>query len=101
MVELSSESLISLKDACAYLPGRPHISTMWRWIKRGIAGIRLETVKVGGKRFTSVEAIERFIASTTAEADIALSGDNSAPRVASNREKQVDQARRICNSHGV
>jgi hypothetical protein len=32
-----------------------------RWRTRGIRGIVLETVKVGGTRYTTAEAIQRFI----------------------------------------
>ena len=33
--------------------------------------MRLETVVIGGRRFTSAEALERFAAATTAAADAA------------------------------
>jgi hypothetical protein len=32
-----------------------------RWADTGVDGVVLETVKVGGRRFTSLEAIERFL----------------------------------------
>jgi hypothetical protein len=61
MTNSLNESHITLAEAARLLPGRPHSSTLARWALRGVKGVRLETVKVGGRRFTSREAIERFI----------------------------------------
>jgi hypothetical protein len=56
------ESLISIPDACEIIPGRPHLATVYRWMVKGVrGGIRLETALVGGRRFTSREAIQRFV----------------------------------------
>jgi len=57
------------------LPGQPHLSTLWRWYRRGVRGVRLETVVVGGRRFTSRAAIERFIERTTVARDGAVHDD--------------------------
>ena len=40
---------------------RPHLETVRRWAKLGVHGVKLETFMVGGRRHTSVGAIERFI----------------------------------------
>jgi hypothetical protein len=43
-------------------PGRrPHAATVHRWILRGVGGVHLEAVKLGGRWATSVEAVDRFI----------------------------------------
>ena len=55
------EKLLSVNEAAKVIPGRPHLSTVWRWISYGVGGVRLETVQIGGRRYTSFEAIERFI----------------------------------------
>jgi hypothetical protein len=59
---LLAESLLSLSEAGRTLPQRPSPVTMWRWSRRGIRGIRLESILIGGRRFTSREALGRFIA---------------------------------------
>ena len=69
ILDLSQEHLVTLTEASRIIPGSPHFSTLWRWYQRGIRGTRLETVIVGGRRFTSREAIKRFIARTTAARD--------------------------------
>lgn len=45
---------------------RPHASTTWRWTKRGVRGVKLETRVVGGRPMTTTEWVEEFIAATTA-----------------------------------
>ncbi len=64
-VDILNEDVVSLADAAKLLPTRPHVSTMWRWHRRGVRGIRLETAVLGGKRYTSREAIQRFVSRTT------------------------------------
>ena len=70
MIDLEHESLISLAEAATLLPRRrkgkkPHISCLYRWASRGLRGVRLETVQIGGTRCTSREALARFFASLT------------------------------------
>ncbi len=50
--------------------GRPiNVSTIWRWAKRGVRGIRLETELQGGMRLTSEEALIRFFTALQAIRD--------------------------------
>lgn len=44
-----------------------HVCTMWRWVRRGIKGICLESFTIGGKRFTTREAVARFILRTNSK----------------------------------
>ena len=39
----------------------PHPETVARWARKGCRGVRLETVLVGGRRYSSAEAVDRFI----------------------------------------
>lgn len=73
-IQLDSESLLTLQAAARSLPGHPHISTLHRWRLRGIRGVRLETCLIGGSRYTSKEALQCFIDSTSKAA-----GVNPAP----------------------
>lgn len=83
MIDISTESLLSLADAARALPGRPHASTLWRWRTRGVAGRKLETVSLGGRVYTSREALQRFASH---------SGDSPAP-ARSDREREAAIAR--------
>jgi hypothetical protein len=61
MIDPRTESLVSFPDAPNSIPGKPHISTLHRWRLKGVRGRRLETIVRGGRRFTSIEAINRFM----------------------------------------
>lgn len=56
--------LLTLAEAAALLPGqngkRPSISTLWRWCRHGLNGVRLEYVRCGRKMLTSRQALCRF-----------------------------------------
>lgn len=71
-ITIQKESVLSLNEAIATLPcvdgRRPHLSTIWRWCKRGYRGIRLEYCRIGNRVVTSREALERFTQRLT-EAD--------------------------------
>ena len=74
-VRLLSETLMSLPDACLAFPGRKvSLPTLHRWRNSGARGICLETVLVGGRRMTSMEAIQRFLAAQNGQSG---SGDNA------------------------
>ena len=59
-IDIQSESLISMAQVGARIPGRPSACTIWRWATRGIRGRVLETIILGGRRYTSVQALQRF-----------------------------------------
>ena len=70
MIDVHSEDLIGLTEAAKLVPGGPvHRSTIDRWRLKGVNGVKLETIQIGGKRYTSRQAIfERFIPRTNATA---------------------------------
>ncbi len=66
MIDIVTEDLLPINKVPAELPNRPSVSTIWRWHLRGIAGVKLEATKVGGRKYTSREALARFFAATNA-----------------------------------
>ncbi len=59
---MNAEDYIPVGQANQHIPGRPSRETIWRWINRGVrGGHRLETLLVGGRRFTTHEMIADFI----------------------------------------
>jgi hypothetical protein len=60
--QLSGEDLLSLTAAAKETPGRPTVRTVWRWASSGVSGVKLQTLKVGGRTFTSRQALQRFLA---------------------------------------
>lgn len=87
MIDLSRETLIPIGKAPSLIAGRPHLSTVWRWLGRGCRGVVLESAKVGVKTFTSVEAVQRFSNALTS-----ASTGHSAPS-ATPRQREVSIAR--------
>jgi len=64
-LDLLTEDMIGLSKVPGELPGRINTSTVWRWTQRGVGGVKLETVNIGGKKMTSRQALSRFIAATS------------------------------------
>jgi Protein of unknown function (DUF1580) len=60
MIDIWTENIRTYSDASKLLPGRPHCATIARWASKGRNGVKLETVVIGGRRFTSLEAVERL-----------------------------------------
>jgi len=92
-----SESLLKLSCAGRILPDRPHSSTLHRWHLRGVRGIHLETILIGGIRYTSREALQRFFNATTAIAN----GEISPASTSTNREQKIKAAERELAEDGV
>jgi hypothetical protein len=45
------------------------LASLYRWLQRGISGVKLESLLVGGLRHTSLAAYHRFIVNVTAAKD--------------------------------
>lgn len=96
-IDFESETIITLGEACrAIPPNGASDATMARWIQKGVRGVKLETLLIGGRRVTSREAISRFIAAQNAD---------DAPAVpvitASQRKRQSEAARAELERMGV
>lgn len=87
MIDISSEQMVPVNQVPAHLPGRTHCSTIWRWVNKGVRGQRLETVMIGGIRYTSLESLQRFVEATTRAAN-GDAPDDEAPRPRSARQRQ-------------
>lgn len=61
MIDPRKETLIGIADARSQFPQQPSTATLWRWVLKGARGAVLESIHVGGRRFTSIEACERFV----------------------------------------
>jgi hypothetical protein len=92
MIDLKSESLLTLGQAAQRLPrrrrGRPvNISTVFRWIAHGIRGVRLEGIRVGGAIHTSEEALQRFADRLTDVSQLQAVSPSSRSRL-----REIEQA---------
>lgn len=87
MVDFLKEQRLSLTEL-ARQEG-VSVPTPWRWTQRGIRGVKLESFAIGGRRYTTQEAFQRFVAATTAAA---LGQTAPAPRTNREREAAIRKA---------
>jgi len=93
MIDLTQEELVPIRDVPKHLPPRPtgkrvHISAVYRWLLRGIRGVRLESLKIGGTTYTSKEALQRFADRLTSPAHVS----DTVPATTLTRKRQIDRA---------
>lgn len=60
------DEYIHLTKLPAFVPGRPHKSTIFRWIQLGVVApngerIKLETNRVGGRIFVKLSDLQTFL----------------------------------------
>jgi hypothetical protein len=77
-IDIQTETVIGIGEACrAFPPNGISDATMARFIQKGVKikalgiFVKLETIKIGGRRYTSKEAIASFIAAQNAVVIIA------------------------------
>lgn len=86
----SDFKLLTFPQASKVLPGHPHVSTLHRWRLRGVKGVKLETMLVGGRRFVSRDALAQFVASVTAKAE----AEPPPARTPRQRQRAIEAAER-------
>lgn len=109
-INIENETIVSLTEATKTLPRvngkRPAISTLWRWCRKGLRGVRLEYIRVGRNIATSREALSRFFAAL-ADADtppaqspppVTRPERSAAPAA---RQRALDEADRILEEAGI
>ena len=52
--------ILSLAEAAKALPGKVAVSTVWRWATTGQRGVRLDSLRIGGRIYTSRRALQSF-----------------------------------------
>lgn len=97
MIDVASERLFPLSEAPGHVPAKSRgrrvgLSTVYRWASGGIRGVTLETVPVGGVRYTSEEALVRFYARLAGDA--APAGQGGPSRSSAARRRAIDAAGR-------
>jgi hypothetical protein len=95
MIDPSTEEMIPFQQAGRRIPGNPSVCALHRWRISGVRGVKLDTLLCGGKRFTSAEAISRFIAAQNRD-------ESSAPAItAKQRRTQAESANRLLIEAGI
>lgn len=99
MINLATETVISLNEAAERLPRRRagkgiHIATMYRWIGHGVKGHKLECIRIGGSTCTSWQALQRFFDRLTGD-------DSDALRPTRSRQREIDKAEGELTEAGI
>ncbi len=95
MIDPTTEEMIPFQQASRRIPGNPSLCAFHRWRLSGVRGARLETLLVGGTRFTSAQAISRFIAAQNCD-------EQPAPTItAKQRRVQAEAANRVLQEAGI
>lgn len=98
-IDIYAESLHSLPDQSSRVPPKGvNPSTLWRWGTKGVRGIKLDMVMIGGIWHTSDEAVQRFVAAITAAA---ANGEQAPVRTNKQREKAIAAAERELAESGI
>ena len=96
MIDVKLEDLVQFPEARNAFPGpRISLATLHRWRLSGVRGAKLETILVGGRRFTSAEAISRFI--------VEQNRDEAPTPVLSAKQRRVqaEAANRVLQEAGI
>lgn len=83
MIDIEAERVVTLTEAAELIPRRRqhkkcHRATIFRWTRHGLKGVVLESIPIGGTRFTSREALKRFF-QRLAEVDSQSAGPAPSP----------------------
>jgi hypothetical protein len=81
---------VTLTEAAKLIPGRASgrrvsVTTLWRWCIRGVHGVRLRSVLVGGHRCTTRTWLQEFIEAITSAAE---PPERTSPQVRTPRQRQ-------------
>jgi len=81
-IDFDKERPLTLAEVPRYVPKRGgkkvHYSTVYRWTTKGARGRILESVMVGGIRYTTIEAVRRFLAAKPTSATVTTAGLDDA-----------------------
>ena len=93
MIDLKTEEVFSLAEIVKqkFLPQRrsgkrPNVATLFRWAQRGFRGEVLETIRIGGTKCTSREALQRFFDRLSQ-----IDSRPTLPETPRHRERAIDQ----------
>ena len=72
-IRIGRDEFLTLSEAAKRLPAknsgrRLHVAALYRWASNGCRGVVLETIHVGGQRYTSMDALQRFLDEVTQRA---------------------------------
>ena len=110
MIDLTIEIPLSLATAARTLPTidgrRVHVSTLWRWCRRGLHGICLEYARVGGRIVVTTRTINEFVnrlsaADSTSPVTLVSAPPTARKRSAKQRQRDIERAECELSAAGI
>ncbi len=107
MIDPMKDTLLTLKEAariCPRIKGKkPHFTSVWRWVKYGVHGHYLESVRVGNLYCTTENALAEFFQalSTVQTPERVAITKMAKPRTDMQREKAIAEARKRLEARGL
>lgn len=104
MIDISTERLLAIRQVCDRVPGKRGVvvyHTVWHWMRQGVRGVKLESVRVGGRVYSSEEALKRFLAALSGGGDdeaagpVAQGGGPRRPAPPARRATAAAEKRRL------
>lgn len=86
MIDIKTETLLTTSEARNEIPRKPSLPTIWRWMENGVRGVVLESVYLGGRRYTSVEACARFLGQTNKRRQITMEKSDRLASVSNSQQ---------------
>ena len=100
MIDIACEKLYPLRQIAALL--HTHPETVRQWSVRGKQGHRLETVAIGNRRETSIEAVNRFLEVVSSHPlRKPPIGNLVVARSVRDRNRAIREAKRTCEASGA
>jgi hypothetical protein len=106
-IDPMKDTLLTLKEAariCPRIEGKkPHFTSVWRWVRYGLQGHYLESVRVGGRYCTTESALTDFFRARATVQTRERTGitKTAKPRTDKHREKAVAEARKRLEARGL
>lgn len=100
-IDVFRDELLTYAEAAKLLPerARPSYGTWHRWCTVGLDGVRLESVMIRGRRYTTKEALQAFLAARAlpraAREAATASGWSSPQRRDADHRQTEDQLRHL------
>ena len=97
MIDIEREEIIPLKEVADYcattFKHRPHYGVVYRWVRKGCYGVKLETIRLGSKIFTSKQAVSRFVHDSRIAADERLKSEHRTRAIPNYPGKRTEARR--------
>jgi hypothetical protein len=89
-IDLENDTLLPVQEHCRRRLGkRVAPATIWRWIRKGAQGSRLEAVRIAGTWHTTSRAFAAFLLSRSS--DVIASPDDSGAERETRRSAEMEQ----------